>query len=243
MKYVIFIAGFASTLWQMSFSYGSWWQFLLLTAISVSWILGVIYIYDCMQALRGKSSPYYREFYGQLKKDFSIALLTGISLAFVINMSSAHYSLSSVDIAFAGFPFVLLSLYDSFALCKRKIVGNRLPKSITRSLITFQLFTMAIFYYFLIKINSDAFTPAESLWIQITLLLAALCLCIFSHQILFILTKQRMEISPAILAVLDSIKMSRGVYRQAGEMADIWNKAVFNKKIELRKKKNKKRKR
>lgn len=227
----------------MSFSYDSWWQFTLLSAISVSWILAVIYIYDCIQALRGKSSRYYQEFYGELSKDFSISLLAGLSLAFIVSMSSARYSLASIDIAFAGFPFVLLSLYDSFALRKRKILGNRLPKSITRSLIAFQLFTMGVFYYYLIKINSDAFTPNQSLWIQITLLLAAFCLCIFSHQMLFILTKQRMEISPAILGILESIKMSRGVYKQAGEMAEIWNKIVFDKKIQLRKKQTKKRKR
>lgn len=52
-----------------------------------------------------------------------------------------------------------------------------------------------------------------------------------------------MEISPAILGILESIKMSRGVYKQAGEMAEIWNKIVFDKKIQLRKKQTKKRKR
>lgn len=243
MKYFILVVGLVSTLWQLSFSYDSWWQFLLLSAISISWVLAVIYLYDCIQALRGKNSPYYRELYGELSKDFSIALLTGISLTLIISMSSAQYTLSSIDIAFTGFPFVLLSLYDSIALRKRKILGNRLPKIITRSLIAIQLFTIGIFYYYLIKINSNAFTRSESLWIQVTLLLTALCLCIFSHHMVFILKKQRMEISPVILKMFDSIKMSRGVYRQAGEAAEIWNKAVFDKKIELRREKIKKRKR
>lgn len=58
----------------------------------------------------------------------------------------------------------------------------------------------------------------------------------------FILTKQRMEISPAILRLFDSVKMSKGIYNQAGEVAERWNKIVFEKKLGLRKKKNKKRK-
>ena len=244
MKYILFFVAAASTLWQLSFQYHSWWSFFLLSAISVSWILGTVYTYDCIQALTGRSSPYYREFYGELNKDFCIALLSGLSLTFIINISSADYSLSSIDIAFAGFPFLLLSVYDSFALQKRKIVGVRLPKAMTRSMIGLQLFIIGVFNYYLIQINSGAFAPAESLWIQITLLLTALCLCVFSHQMVFILTKQRMEISPTILGIFDSIKMSRGVYRrQAGEMAEQWNKIVFDKKLERRKKKAKKHKR
>lgn len=243
MKYILFFVAAASTLWQLSFQYHSWWHFFLLSAISVSWILGTVYTYDCIQALTGRSSPYYREFYGELNKDFCIVLLSGLSLTFIINFSSADYSLSSIDIAFAGFPLLLLSVYDSFALQKRKIVGVRLPKSMTRSLIGLQLFIIGVFNYYLIQINSGAFAPAESLWIQITLLLTALCLCVFSHQMVFILTKQRMEISPTILKLFESIKMSRGFYRQAGEMAEQWNKIVFDKMLERRKKKAKKHKR
>ena len=243
MKYILFFVAAASTLWQLSFQYHSWWHFSLLSAISVSWILGTVYTYDCIQALTGRSSPYYREFYGELKKDFCIALLSGLSLTFIINMSSADYSLSSIDIAFAGLPFLLLSVYDSFALQKRKIAGVRLPKAMTRSLIGLQLFIIGVFNYYLIQINSGTFAPAESLWIQITLLLTALCLCVLSHQMVFILSKQRMETSPTILGLLESIKMSRGIYRQAGEMAEQWNKIVFDKKLEQRKRKAKKHKR
>ncbi len=243
MKYILLFVAAGSTLWQLTFRYHSWWEFFLLSAISVSWILSVIYTYDCIQAFAGRSSPYYREFYGELKKDFCIALLGGVSLTFIVNMSTADYTFSSIDIAFAGFPFLLLSVYDSFALLKRKVVGARLPKQLTCSLIGVQFFIVGVFNYYLIKINSGAFVPAESLWIQVTLLLTALCLCIGSHQMVFILTKQRMEVSPAMLRLFDSIEMSKGIYKQAGEVAERWNKIVFYKKLELRKKKNKKRKR
>jgi hypothetical protein len=243
MKYILCFVAAASTLWQLSFQYHSWWHFFLLSAISVSWILGTVYTYDCILALTGRSSPYYREFYAELNKDLCIALLSGLSLTLIINISSAEYSLSSIDIAFAGFPFLLLSVYDSFELQKRKIVGARLPKTMTRSLIGFQLFIIGVFNYYLIQINSGAFPPAESLWIQITLLLTALCLCVFSHQMIFIFTKQRMEISPTILGLFESINMTKGIYRQAGEMAEQWNKIVFDKKIEQRKQKAKKHKR
>lgn len=243
MKYILFFVAAASTLWQLSFQYHSWWNFFLLSAISISWILGTVYTYDCILALTGRSSLYYREFYGELKKNFCIALLSGLSLTFIINISSAAYSLSNIDIAFAGFPFLLLSMYDSVALQKQKIVGVRLPKAMTRSIIGLQLFIIGVFIYYLIQVNSGAFAPAESLWIQITLLLTALCLCVFTHQMVFILTKQRMEISPTILELFESIKMSSGVYRQAGEMAEQWNKIIFNKKLEQRRKKGKKHKR
>ena len=120
-------------------------------------------------------------------------------------------------------------MHDSFALQKRKIVGVRLPKAMTRSIIGLQLFIIGVFIYYLIQVNSGAFALAESLWIQITLLLTALCLWVFSHQMVFILTKQRMEISPTILGLFESIKISRDVNRQAGEMAEPWNKIIFNK--------------
>ncbi|MDD1976201.1 hypothetical protein [Pseudomonas tussilaginis] len=243
MKYILLVVAAASTLWQLSIPHHSWWDFFLLSAMSVSWILCTVYTYDCIQALTGRSSPYYREFYGELKKDFCIALFGGLSLTFIVNMSSADYSFSNIDIAFAGYPFLLLSAYDSFALQKRRIVGVRLPKYLTRSLIGAQAFIIGAFNYYLIKINSSAFTAAESLWIQITLLLTALSLCIWSHQILFILTKQKMEISPAIITIFESINVSQGIYKQAGELVERWNKNVFEKKQEQRATRAKKRKR
>lgn len=243
MKYILFFVAAASTLWQLSFNYNSWWHLCLLSVLSVSWILGTIYTFDYIKAMTGRSSPYYQDFYRELNKDFSILLLTGFSLTIIINMSSADYSLSSIDIAFAGFPFLLLSLYDSFALQKVKVAGSRLPKAMTRFLIGLQILVIIIFNYYLILINSGVFHPAQSLWIQITLLLTALCLCVLSHQMVFILKRQRMEVSPVILELFDSIKSSSGLYRQTGEMAEQWNKIVFEKKLEQRKKKSKKRRR
>ncbi len=243
MKYILFLVAAASTLWQLSFSYDTWWHFCLFSLLSVSWILGTVYGIDYTKAMAGQSSPYYRDFYGELNKDFCIALLTGASLIVIINMSTAAYSLTSIDIAFAGFPFLLLSLYDSFALQKMKIAGARLPKAMTRFLIGLQIMVIVIFNYLLILINSGVFAPAQSVWIQVTLLLTALCLCVLSHQMVFILKRQRMEISPVILGLFDSIKSSRGLYRQAGEMAERWNKIVFDKKLEQRKRKSKKRRR
>lgn len=243
MKYILFFVAAASTLWQLNFNYDSWWHTCLLSVLSVSWALGTIYAFDYIKAIAGQSSAYYQDFYGELNKDFSISLLTGFALAIIINLSSANYSFSSIDIAFAGFPFLLLSLYDSFALQKTKVAGARLPKAMTRFLIGLQILVIAIFIYLLILINSGVFAPGQSLWIQITLLLTALCLCILSHQMVFILKRQRMEVSPVLLELFDSIKSSSGLYSQAGEMAEQWNKIVFGKRLELRKKRSNKRKR
>ncbi|WP_460419090.1 hypothetical protein [Pseudomonas sp. microsymbiont 2] len=234
MKYILFFIITFSTLWQLMFSYESWWHFALLSLLSVSWVVAAIYIYDLTWALTGRSSAYYRAFYSELKKDFFIALVSGLVLVFVINMSSASYSLSSIDIAFAGFPFLLMSIIDTYILTKSKIVGERLPRSITRLLMTFQCLTALIYIYFLIKINSTAYAPAESLWLQITLLLTAFCLSIFSHQLVFILKKQRMELSPALVELFDSMKMSQGIYKQAGIAVEQWNSIVFKKKAQQR---------
>jgi hypothetical protein len=234
MKYFLFFLITASTLWELTFTYDSWWQFALLSLMSTAWVVGSIYIYDFAQAVTGGNSPYYQEFYGELKKDFFIALASGLALVFVLYLSSAAYSLSSIDIAFAGFPFLLMSIVDTVTLQKSTIYGARLPKSTIRFQMTLQLFTIDAFIYYLVKINSNAYPPLESLWIQITLLLTAFCLCIFSHQMVFILKKQRMEVSPVIVGIFDSIKMSRGVYKQAGIMATRWNEIVFQKKNEQR---------
>ncbi len=243
MKYLIFLVTILSTLWQWSVSYTTGWQAIPLTLMSLSWILGTIYSLDFIRAMQGRNSPYMCEFYGELKKDIQFALISALVLAFILYLSPSTYSLSNIDIAFAGFPFLLMSIWDIQSLSTRRVAGSRLPKAMTRLLLILLLTTIAIYIYYLVQIVSNSYPARESLWIQITLLLTAFCWCIFAHQTLFILKKQRMEISPVLVEIFDDFKISQGLYKKIEPMVKKWNEIVFKKKLQQQQDKHKKKKR
>ncbi|MFD2642664.1 hypothetical protein [Pseudomonas japonica] len=233
MKYVIFLILGISTLWQISFSQGSWLQFMLLSLISTSWVVGTLYIYDFIRAVRGTNSAYMSEFYGELKSEITGTVALAIALGVILALSSTAYSLSNIDIGYTGAAFLLSAFRALRSLKTRKVAGNRLPTRITHALLTMFLITVGIYGYYLVQINSNAFPAHASLWIQCTLLMTSICWCIAAQQVVFILKKQRMEISPVIAEIFDSISMSRGIYRDAGQMADKWNELVFQQNRQL----------
>jgi hypothetical protein len=242
MKWIILVVAVVSTVWQLSFINDYWWQEVILAVLSVSWIVATIYFYDFLMAVSGKSTPYMEEFYSELKKDVLFTLLASIVLFTIVTFSPVVYSLSNIDIAFFGLPFLLSSIWDVQGLFKLSIARAKFSRPLVWSLLGALVVVGSTYLYFLFLIYSASFSASKSLWLQITLLLTTFCLYIAAHQIVFIMKKQRMEISPVLLALFSSIKHSPGIYQQAGVAAELWNAAVFRQKQELRQKLRKKKK-
>lgn len=242
MKWTILAVAVISTLWQLSFTNEYWWQDIVLAVLSVSWILAAIYFYDFVMAVSGKSTPYMGEFYSEVKKDVAFTLVAGTVLFIVVYCSPTPYSLSSIDIAFFGLPFLLGSIWDVQSLTRLRVAREKFSRPLVWSLL-FALITVGSTYvHFLILIYSNSYSASKSLWLQITLLLTTFCLYIAAHQVVFIMRKQKMEISPVLLSLFSSIEHSPGIYQYAGEAAKLWNAAVFKQKQELRKKTKRKKK-
>lgn len=234
MKWTILAVAVISTLWQLSFTNDYWWQDVILTALSVSWIVAAIYCYDFIMAVSGKSTPYMGEFYSEVKRDVVFTLVAATVLFVVVYCSPVAYSLSNIDIAFFGLPFLLGSIWDVQSLTRLRIARAKFSRPLVWSLLIALIVVGSTYVYFLILIYSNSFSTSKSLWLQITLLLTTFCLYIAAHQIVFIMQKQKMEVSPVLLNLFSSIKHSPGVYQQASEAAKLWNAAVFKQKQELR---------
>ncbi|MFJ4348739.1 hypothetical protein [Pseudomonas sp. NPDC089401] len=202
---------------------------MFFSVISISWMTGALYTYDFIRAMRGSNSPYMCEFYGELKTDIKSTLILAVGLGVILMLSSTAYSLSNIDIGYTGAPFLYSTFIALQSLKARKVAGNRLPIAMTRALLFLFFINLSIYAYYLVKISSNEFSAKASLWIQCTLLLSSFCWCIFAHQMVFILKKQRMEISPVIVEVLESFPLSRGIYREMEPQAEKWNKLVFQK--------------
>ncbi|MDG6400930.1 hypothetical protein QCD79_13065 [Pseudomonas quasicaspiana] len=244
MKWIILIVAVISTVWQLSFINDYWWQEVVLAVLSVSWIVATIYLYDFIMAVSGKSTPYMEEFYSEVKRDVLFTVVAAIVLFIIVSCSPVVYSLSNIDIAFFGLPFLLGSIWDVQSLSKLSIARAKFSRPLVWSLLVALMGGASAYLYFLILIYSTSFSESKSLWLQITLLLTTFCLYIAAHQIVFIMKKQKMEVSPVLLALFSSIKHSPGIYQQAGVAAEMWNAAVLRQKQELRQKlKRKKKKR
>ncbi|MCR8721897.1 hypothetical protein NVV30_24795 [Pseudomonas syringae] len=244
MKWIVFIIAVISTVWQLSFVNDHWWQDVVLAVLSISWIVATIYFYDFIMAVSGKSTPYMERFYSEVKRDVLFTLIAAIALFIIVSCSPVVYSLSNIDIAFFGFPFLLGSIWDVQSLSKLSIARAKFSRPLVWCLLVALMVVGSTYFYFLILIYSNSFSTSKSLWLQITLLLTTFCLYIAAHQIVFIMKKQKMEVSPVLLALFSSIKHSPGIYQQAVVAAELWNAAVFRQKQELRRKlKRKKKKR
>ncbi|MCK0549331.1 hypothetical protein [Pseudomonas syringae] len=234
MKWVVLAVAVISTLWQYSFRNERWWQDFALTMLSVSWMVAVIFFYDLMMAMLGKNSPYMKEFYLEVRRDLLFTFLAALVLLLVLYFSPVSYSLSNIDIAFFGLPFLLGSIWDVHSLVKLRIARVKFAKSFIYILLLALAVVAFLYVYFLIGIHSGSFSASKSLWLQITLLLSSFCLYIGAHQIVFIMQKQKIEISPVLHKFYSSIKFVRGFYEQVIKGVELWNFAVIQEKQKVR---------
>ncbi|MNG27239.1 hypothetical protein D3C84_1123340 [compost metagenome] len=58
----------------------------------------------------------------------------------------------------------------------------------------------------------------------------------------FIIKKQRMEVSPVLIALFSNMRTSPGIYKESQKAAKKWNEVVIQKKAELRQSQQRKKK-
>lgn len=219
--------------------FSSFLALLITSYTSIFWCTAIVYIYDLYMAITNNSSLFMKEFYLKLKDDLVVSLISGISLFALLYSAPSTYNLSNVDIAFSGLPFLIYSIVTLFKCGKIKIGRLKLPTKVLFSYIFIQITALIISYYALAYILAGRATNSHSIWIQITILSASLTFFFGSKQILYILTKQRMEVSPALLTLFKSISPKVNLYQDAVHMSNIRNNEVKKEKAENRKLLNK----
>ncbi|WP_454841529.1 hypothetical protein [Pseudomonas hormoni] len=192
--------------------------------------------------ISGKNSKYMQEFYNELKQDLLFSFIGAIVFFGIAFTAPIKYSLSNIDIAFAGFPFLLYGLADIMQLRKLKIAGVKFSKKLVWALSTILTIVGVIYIHFAFEIYSGKFSDSKSLWVQLTLLLTAFCSLIGAHQMVFIIKKQRMEISPVLMNLFSGMRASPGIYKESEKAAKTWNETVTQKRAELRQSQQRKKK-
>lgn len=237
MKYAIYLTILTSYIWGVIVNGGlnSFLALLITSYTSIFWCTAIVYIYDLYMAITNQSSLFMKEFYLKLKNDLLVSLISGISLFALSYSAPSTYNLSNIDLAFSGLPFLIYSVITLIECRKVKIGRQKLPTNILFSNIFIQITAFVISYYSLAYILAGKATASHSIWIQITILSASLTFFFGSKQILYILTEQRMEVSPALLTLFKSINPKVNLYQDAAHMSNIWNDEVKKEKAESRK--------
>ena len=237
MKYAIYLTILISYIWGVSVNWGfNFFLALLITSYtSIFWCTAIVYIYDLYMAITNHSSIYMKDFYLKLKNDLLVSLISGISLFVLLYNAPSTYNLSNIDLAFSGLPFLIYSVITLIECGKIKIGRQKLSTKILFAYIFIQITAFVISYYSLAYILAGKATASHSIWIQITILSASLTFFFGSKQILYILTEQRMEPSPALLTLFKGINPKVNLYQDAVYMSNIWNDEVKKEKAENRK--------
>ncbi len=206
------------------------------------WLVAFLYICDFLLAVAGKNSPYMTDFYGEIKTDLFVSTISGATLCLLLALAPGSYSLSNLDIAFFGMPFLVYSIFTLVSASKIKIVDVKMSKRLAWTLYALVAGFYIYFAYLLYEISHNEFSAAQSLWTQITIVCAAIYAFFGSKFIKFVLEKQRFEVSPFILDLLSNLKFSTGLYQDIANGTNEWNKQVAIKKAEQRKQVSRRRK-
>lgn len=249
MKYTLYAVAFISLIWGVIVNRGYNSNYMLLATIYTStfWGVALIYLYDFCMAQAGKNSPFMAEFYSNLKADLVVSCIIGLTLFLLFWFAPNTYSWSNIDVAAIGLPFLVYALNDTIQNGRMRIGGNKLPRTIINFMVLIQIITYGVSVYCLLYILSGKASSAQSVWIQLTIVSAALTFFFGAKQIRFIFTKQRLEVSPVLLNLFQSIPTSPMLYEQLNSGADLWNAEVKKSNAAKRKlvnsKRNKKKKR
>lgn len=243
MKYFFYTAALIPTVFGFFISdrFNSPVTLLITTYTSVFWVAASIYLLDFFMAMIGRNSLYMQEFYASVKTDLLVSAVVGVTLIILFWNAPESYSLSSIDIAGAGLPFFVYGLVDTIQNGRIKVANNKIPKRIIFTFVAIQLISYAVSFYCLSYILSGKASALQSIWTQLSIVFSALTFFFGAKQIRFILTKQRMEVSPVLLKMFESIPGSPKIYKEAEVNADIWNKDVKKAKATQRKNANNRR--
>lgn len=243
MKYFLYTTALIPTIFGFLVSEGfnSPITLLITTCTAVFWGTAAIYLFDFFMALIGRNSLYMQEFYAGVRTDLLVSTVVGCTLIFLFWKAPSSYSLSSIDIAGAGLPFFVYGLVETMRSGRIKIANNKIPSKVVYFFVAIQVTSYAVSIYSLSYILSGKAPVLQSIWIQLTVVFSALTFFFGAKQIRFILTKQRMEVSPVLLEMFQSVPISPMLYRDAQTGANIWNKEVKKAKATERKKANNRR--
>ena len=244
MKYFLYITALIPTVlgFLVSDGFNSPISLLITTYTSVFWGAAAIYLFDFSMALTGRNSQYMQEFYAGVKTDLFVSTIVGGTLIFLFWQAPSSYSLSNIDIAGAGLPFFVYGLIETIQSGRMKIANNKIPSKVVYVFVTIQVISYAVSIYSLAYVLSGKASVLQSIWIQLTVIFSALTFFFGAKQIRFILTKQRMEVSPVLLEMFQSVPVSPMLYRDVQTCADIWNREVKKAKATERKRTNNRRK-
>lgn len=242
MKYFLFLIIGVSFFWELRFTGNDFASTYKTSLGSAMWGAALIYLYDFSMAMRGKNSAYMIEFHSRLKKDIMVCLAFGFSLLPVFMLLPTPYTFTNIDLACLGLPFLVSSLLDILVVKRLRVADMRLPRKIVFVLLSLPVITYAVFLYWLYEILSNRYSQSQALWMQITIFFTGIYALFAASFIRFVMEKQRLELSPALLDLFNSIKISPGLYANAAHVAEQWNKEVNLRKKEVRNTKQKRRK-
>jgi hypothetical protein len=120
-------------------------------------------------------------------------------------------------------PLLIYSLFSLIESAAVKIFKQTLSRRLVFSLVAMVCGSYLYFAHLLIEIGSNNFSPSKALWYQITILATSFAAFIGSNFIKYALVKQRLEVSPVLLRLFDSLPGASGQYRLTAEMAQAWN--------------------
>lgn len=228
MKYALYAIALISFIWGaiVNSGFNSTSMLLATSYTSVFWGVALIYLYDFLMAEAGRNSPYMAEFYSSLRADLLVSCVIGFTLALLFWNAPNTYSWSNIDLAAIGLPFLVYALNDTIQSGRIKIGGNKLPRKIVSIMAFIQIITYGLSMYCLSYILSGKASSSQSVWIQLTIVSAALTFFFGAKQIRFILTKQRLEVSPVLLNLFQSIPASPLLYKELQSGADLWNAEI-----------------
>ncbi|WP_223964217.1 hypothetical protein [Paraburkholderia sabiae] len=243
MKYFFYALTMATIAFDFYLGHGNPNKALLVFGWgSAMWLVAFLYICDFLLAIAGKNSLYMTKFYSEIKIDLFVSTISGATLCLLLALAPGSYSLSNLDVAFFGMPFLVYSIFTLAAASKIKIVGVKMSKRLVWTLYTLVMGFYIYFAYLLYEISHNQFSAAQSLWTQVTIVCAAIYAFFGSKFIKYVLEEQHFEVSPFILDLLANLKFSTGLYQDIANGANEWNKQVKIKKAEQRKEVSRRRK-
>ena len=180
-------------------------------------------------------------FYDDIRQDIFIILRMGLVLFAVFFFGKIPIS-HGVDIAFLGLPMLFSALYVTSKIEKLKVAGRHLPSVVTKFLILLEIFSLVLSTWFLLGVAMEKFHSFESISLQISICSVSFYMFYLSNFLHFCMVKQRLEVSPVLLELIDDVLPYNSIAGLARTAAGLFNDAVRDEKRVLRKQMNKSKK-
>ena len=156
----------------------------VVTFTAAFWPIAYIELVDYIHSRLGKNGALYLAYAKSVQKDLVVATITALVLATIYWMDSATYGLSSIDIAFVGFPFLVNTLYSLIQATQLTLGGQRIRKRAPLILFGIVLTFTGIAAWLLVKNAAGELEPDQALFLQLTILFVSLNFFLSSNFVL-----------------------------------------------------------